>query len=184
MKLLLILALLVPTFGFAANGSGNVSSVAQLGGISMATSQIPTGGLLLPDASIGAAGGYFMLAAGAKNNTARTADNFYPFYKNGVAYQVTAGKTAYCSQLVAIDDTGNSRIQLVSGTASIAWDAATVTGAVYEGGFTTGYVHASGNGAWIPSVNQILYAFGASTFPGVQESGTRVIGITLMCKEL
>lgn len=108
-----------------------------------------------------------------------TAGNFYPFYKDGVAYQVTSGKTAYCWGLTGKAGAA-SAIQLVSATASFAYNAGSITGGVYQGGvagkypqvFTTAYGRVPGT-----------YSFAATTYPGIQAGASNAIMAKMDCVE-
>lgn len=95
--------------------------------------------------------------------------DIYHFYKNGVAYQVTAGKKFVMSCLCfdsASQDYG--QFMLFSGTNNYADGAGigTVTGPVYEGGSTTGFLHLSLS-TFASRCQRYTYEFSASTYPGV-----------------
>lgn len=103
--------------------------------------------------------------------------NFYhPLYKNGTAYQVTAGKTAYCFNMTAAATTATSAFQLVYGTGAFtAGGSGTApTGAVYQGGQASYYPLNSGATASVPGAAVGMYTFPASDYVGFQNGSASV----------
>lgn len=184
MKFLLLLALLIPSLAFGAASSGNVSNVIQLGG----ADSFP-GGLNIAESYLESASGvsYFMLVSGAGPGATSNIDYAYPLYKNGVQYQVTAGKSAVCTQLSMVASNVNFQIQFFSSTSSYAFNTAigSVPGVkVYEGGASGNYPHFGNATAYIYHTEQMSYVFAASTYPGIETgSAGSTFGVKLFCKE-
>ena len=131
---------------------------------------------------------YFMITAGA-GNTASSGLTF-AFQKDGVAYQVTAGKTAVCE---VISYFGGREFQLMSATATFSNPAGTavasLVGPVYQIGFSD-QAGANTDG-FKPQVTDqvynesIYYKFSSSVFPGIQIQGaTGRAVVKLICKEI
>lgn len=140
----------------------------------------------IPPSSLSGTGvnGIFSLTAGDGSNNL-TAGNFYPFYKNGVAYQVTSGKTAYCFNITLHTSAVANAAQLVSATASFAFNAGSITGGVHQAGAAGKYpmvnqAASTNNGAPQPGT----YQFGATTFPGIQSSASATCVVRMDCYEL
>lgn len=130
----------------------------------------------------GAAGTFAVFSLYGGDGGALTATDFYPFYKNGVAYQVTAGKTAYCFNFTA-NNAAAASFQFVSATASFAFGAASITGGVHMGGAAGKYPLESGASANVVVSIPGTYTFGASTFPGFQIAGNNVLQLHTDCYE-
>jgi len=137
----------------------------------------------LPPAMLQGAGGIFTIVAGDTSNSL-TSTNYYPFYKNGVAYQVTAGKTAVCFDKTAESGVANAQFQLVSATASFAFNAASLTGGVYQ-------ASAAGKGGEIVACSASTwcglpgsYQFAASTYPGIQSLVAQTLSMKMDCQEV
>jgi hypothetical protein len=153
--------------------------------ITIAVPGSQTQSVTIPLTSLSGSGvnGVFSLYSG--NNSAATNTNFYPFYKNGVAYQVTAGKTAYCFNLTnAPGATPPTWFQLVSATASFAFNAASITSGVYQGGASAQFANISGSTSYIPAGVPGVYTFAASTYPGWQSANNQTFNIHMDCFEL
>jgi hypothetical protein len=192
MKHLLLLALLIPTSSFAGNGSGNVSATAMFGNIG-ATNISDPGSATVPESYIGASSGpsYFMLHASSNNQTTG-ANSFFPFYRDGVLYQVGNGAGSvktYCVSLQWWASATNSSFQIVSATATFANNASSLTGPIYEGGVSGVGMHNS-LGAPIMQNEGITFTFGTGsnsvthTWPGVQINVVSTgMSIHLLCKE-
>lgn len=160
----LFLAILLMTGNtFAATGSGNVTNVVNLGGINS------TSNLAIPESN---SQNYITLSS----NAAGTAGNFYPLYKNGAAYQVTAGKTFYVTKVCVMAlTTANSTLQLLSATASFAYGATSLTGGVFQGGASTPATQLplyTGTTAGAYQCYDMSYQFAASTYPGWESGGS------------
>lgn len=115
--------------------------------------------------------------------TPAVTNDFYPFYKNGVAYQVTAGKTCRCDNITWASDAAANRAQLISATASFASGAGSITGGVHQGGAAAVYPMVFGGTAnqWAPL--GVVYEFAASTYAGWQASGANSYSFALSCFE-
>jgi hypothetical protein len=102
-------------------------------------------------------------------NQGGSSGNYSPFYKNGVLYQVTPGKTCTCYRTKFWDDVAGSRAQLVSATSTFAINASSLTGGVFQGGVAGNYVlNSQAAMAW--TYYSDSYDFGSATFPGAQFS--------------
>lgn len=177
MKNLIILGLiLLSPRSFAANGSGNISNVMTLGGVNTVD------GLNIGEAN---SQGYFTLFVGSGGTTT---NNFYPFYKNGVAYQVTAGKTFQAVKICSLSSAASTLFQLLTATSSFAFNASSVTGGVFQGGAsgTGAAVYAMisniSTNAWLCSSS--TYSAAASTFMGVEVNGTSAVNFMVLGKEI
>lgn len=174
----ILMTMILPITALAGNGSGNVSNVVGIGATGT-TVNAPTAFFSIP-----AGAQIFSLYAGDIQAN-QTATNYYPFYKNGVAYQVTAGKTAYCFNftLASGSTAAGVSVQLISATASFAFNANSITGGVYQFGASAkaGFVvspTAQTQAAW-PGV----YTFGASTYPGFQAGNSQNFVLHADCYE-
>jgi hypothetical protein len=132
-----------------------------------------TQALSVPLSSLSGTGinGVFTLFAGFAftSNTA-----CYPFYKNGVQYQVTTGKVAYCFNIRAGSGNTNGGMTLMSGTATFSPGATCsgITGVVYQTGTNIPGANVFGSIANTYYVIPGSYDFSSSTFPGVIANGT------------
>lgn len=168
MKLLLILALIwsFTNNAIAANGSGNVSNIANTSafGASVASSaaSIPQG--------IG--GGLFHLVFGTASSS--TADYYYPLLKDGTAYRASATKSTYCFNFVSQSSTQYGQLQIAySTTNSIAvGGASSWTGVVWQGGQSTASgaqpFQTSVGGAYTFNSHPGVFIFPANAYAGVQ----------------
>lgn len=128
--------------------------------------------------------GYFTVYGGGPS---LTGPHYYPFYKNGVPYQVTAGKTFQVVKICGGSSVGSSGYQLVSGTAAITFDSTSApTLAVYQGGASAQYplTFAGGLAASTMGCYDATYAFTASTFPGFQVQSAAQVTIAILGKEI
>lgn len=126
---------------------------------------------------------------------AQTAGNFYPLYggpggagsysTQGQAYRVTTGKTATCMNIVAsnADGTQNDLFQLMSATASFAFNAASVTGGVFQGGATGKYTSQGSPTVGVDWAVPGSYKFDAGTFAGMQPAMNKAIAVRMGCFE-
>lgn len=186
-KILLTLAIFISTWGpgcveiaHAGNGSGNVSNVAVVG----ATPTAPLGLANIPPSSIGGTGGYFTISAGP--GVTRSSDHVMPFRKDGVLYQVSSGKTAYCFAITIWSAVASIKYQLMSDTVTFANDAlaGSLTAPVYQGGVSTNYgIIAHVTNSSIPDPYAGTYSFGSLTWPGVQQSTSDMYNLTAVCSE-
>lgn len=128
-------------------------------------------------------GKYFMLSA--SDNPSGTAHNVFVLRKNGTRYQVTSGKTCLCIRAILSSATANTRWQLFSDTVTFNDNAtfASLTASVSQGGASQAYNPGMALAANSITAMDIMYVFGASTFPGVQIEGTSNNSIELWCKE-
>lgn len=175
-SLLFFLAIATPAF--AGNGSGNVSSVIGLGPSSglAPTSYVPLTNLA------GSAGTYAVFSVYASSNA--TAGNFYPLYKNGTAYQVTAGKTAYCFNFAPSAATGAIRFQIVSDTAAISFDQSTaLTSGLFQGGAAARYPLRNSTTANKKEIYPGTFSIGASRYVAVQVSFSDIFEFSMDCYE-
>lgn len=175
-KIIILLLLTLSNQSFAANGSGNISNILTTGGVTTADSL----NISEPNSQ-----GYFSVYVGSGGTTT---NHFYPFYKNGVAYQVNAGKTFQISKVCSVSTTSSISFQLVSDTSSFAHNATSLTSGVYQGGLSgaSGSVypmktHATA-GTW--DCVDTIYVDAASTFPGIEINGTSVIAVMVLGREI
>jgi hypothetical protein len=127
-----LLALLLPLYSYAGTGSCAVSAVIVLAN----TAAAPQGAATIPLGNPSqASGGVFTIYAGDLKNATAT-DHYMPFYKNGVLYQVSNGKSAYCFAMTSVSLSSNINFTLMSATATFADNATTasLTGAKYQAG--------------------------------------------------
>jgi hypothetical protein len=170
MKNLICLVLLLMSGSSFALPSGSQNAL-QLGGI------VNSDNLVIPEAN---SQGYFTLYT---NDGTKTGTHYGAFYKNGVAYQVTAGKTFQVTKICIATVAANTTFQLMSATASFAENAASVTGGVYQSGV------AAGNSLQSTAANTYVcygstYSFAASTYPGFGAGGTTNYYLAVTGKEI
>ena len=170
MKKIIILLLLITSQVFASNAT--VNNVELLGGVES------TSTLTVPEGNSSA---YFTIICGTNNITI---GNFIPCSKNGTPYQVTTGKTFKSIKLCFWANTTNDGLQIVSATAPIANNAASLTGGVFESGVTATYVHTSGptSNVWTCSSNS--FDFASSTYAGVELNAVAIVGVMILGKEI
>lgn len=172
MKLLSLLFLLASSAAFAGNGSSNVSSVKIYGGINAYV-----GGITVPDSDTTR----FAIFAGVN---AAAAGSFYPFYKGGAQYQVTAGNSAHCDQLMYTESGSGDKFQLVSSQTVYAAAATSITSGAYQMGAAATYgIVASGAGANVYSTMSVPYVFPASSYPGIQTNAAVYYNVIYICYE-
>jgi hypothetical protein len=156
-----------------ANSSGNVSNIVGLGGVDTSSN------LTIPEAN---SQGYFSLNA---SGLAVSVGNVSPFYKNGVLYQVTSGKTCVVVHVIftSADSSGNS-MQLMHSLTTFATNATTasLTSPVYQGGGAGNYVYFN-TAAYVPTSAATMYNFPSVSYPGYQNGATGS-SVILICKEM
>jgi hypothetical protein len=171
-NLICLLLILIGTNSFALpSGSQNA---LQLGGVSNSDN------LIIPEAN---SQGYFTLY---NSDTPLTTNRFGVLYKNGVAYQVTAGKTFQAVKICAASGIANSTFQLVSSTASFANNVAgPLTGQVSMSGAN------NGNSLLTTAANTFIcydstYSLAASTYAGYSNSsgGSLTFYLIVIGKEI
>lgn len=175
-----ILVLLGIIFSFNSFGAvpGGVPQIG-LGAIGSTTS--PTANVDIGNFAGGA--GKFSVFSLYAGGVSLTANNFYPFYKNGVAYQVTAGKVAYCFNHTGNSGTASQYYQLISATASFAANASSITGGVFQCGATITSCNTTPSSAFIYGAIPGTYQFAASTFAGFQAFNSANFQVHLDCYE-
>lgn len=171
-KIIFVLSLFLVRESFGASGSGNISNIVTLGGIST------TPGLNIAEAN---SQGYFTLHSGLPVS----AGNVGAFFKNGVQYQVTAAKTFKAIKICTSSGTAGNPFQLLTSTATFANNGGTgtLTSPVYQGLAAGAY---SMKGSATIDVYQCLdftYDFQASTFPGWQTANANSY-VTILGKEI
>ncbi len=131
-------------------------------------------------------GAYATFSLHAGSIVAPTVGNYYPLYKNGTAYHVSSGLNmgAICFDMVANTyNSGGQPYQLMSATASFAYNAGSVTGGVYQCGSSGTYCEWSGLTVNRPDPVPGIYIFGANTYAGYQAGTTNTYGIHMTCYE-
>ena len=175
---MLLLSLFLSVSSFAAQPSPSPSIALNGMGSTPAV-----GSSLLPSMLIGSGvNGIFSLYGG--DGATLTAGNFYPLYKNGVAYQVTTGKTAYCFNITDSVGTAAIAFQLLSATASFTFNQSTaLTGGVYQCGAAA--KDCAQGGAAISTIygQPGTYQFAAQTYAGFQAGNSQVYQIHMDCFE-
>ena len=152
----------VPSIGLGAASTNTANSAVSLDQLSSSTRQV-----------------FSLYAAGNA-----TAGNFYPLYKNGTAYQVTAAKTAYCFNMNPSAATGAIRFQVVSDTAAITFDQSTaLTSGSFMGGATARYPLRNSTTANGKQQAPGVFAIGASRYAAVQVSFSDIFEFTMDCFE-
>lgn len=148
------------------------------------TASTPGGTSAIELSNPGSSGGAFSVYAG--NAAANlTADDFYPFIKNGAVFSVSSGTKAYCFSSTDVSDGVNGRLQFVSATASFSYAATSITGGVHQSGAAARYILAGSPTANIPVPIGNLYVFdgtSATVYPGIQvNSSSMTRAVTLNC---
>lgn len=159
-----------------AQSSSNVSNILSLG--AAGSTAIPL--LVIPEANTQS---YFTLYGGGSVNN----NTFSPFYKNGVAYQVTSGKTCKVVGVVMAASSTGAFWQLCSATAAITPNTGSLTGPVYQLGATSLVAFmASPASAGLRTSECVTYDFAQNTYPGWQNvlNGNMVFWLALICKEV
>ena len=162
----LLLFLFLSVNCFAGDGSKQSTNIVGLGGIYSA-SQPPN--LTVAETNTQ---GYVTLIANTNGNA--TGGNYFPFYKNGVLYQVPAGSSFHVTRFCYTSHATGEAVQLVTATATFAINAASLTGGVYMFGTATangGYLQNGIVSADVPMCWDFPYTFAASTWPGFQAEG-------------
>jgi len=114
-----------------------------------------------------------------------TNGNFYPFYKDGVAFQAGANGTL-CFNITLVAGTANTGAQLVSATASFAFNASSLTGGVYQMGASgkTGFLMAATANTGFRFIQPGVYKFGANTYGGFQAQNSASLAMSMDCYDL
>lgn len=177
MKIFLVLFSLV--FSLGASAAITPSPVPSIG-LGFAGSFGPTT-LVSPSQLVtGSSKQIFSLYAGANASNG----NFYPLYKNGTAYQVPVGKTAYCFNFNPSAATGAIRFQVVSDTVAIAFDqVAALTSGLFQGGATARYVLRNSPTANAKQVSAGVFSIAASRYVAVQVGFSDIFEFTMDCFE-
>lgn len=155
-----------------ALGSSNITNVLTLGGVGNPNP------LVIAE---GNSQGYFTLEASGNG-----AASFFHFYKNGVVYQVTAGKTC---KVVSVSYSGGSsgdqNIQLMSATNNFTdgVGSGSITGGVFQYGAAGNYGGPSVTAFQWYTLAQ-TYDFAATTYPGFQSHNASRNTIFLIAKEV
>lgn len=170
-NLISLFLVLCSTSVFAATGSGNISNVLNLGGVSKETNLT----INEPNSQ-----GYFTLYGG---NSAPTAGNYIPLYKDGTAYQVGSGKTFKVIKICYFNSTGAVGFQLVAATAPIANDAATITGGVYMNGVASLYPMRS-EAANVYTCFGTTYSIAQNLYVGLQQNTGTPHSVLVVGKEI
>jgi hypothetical protein len=152
-----------------AQSSGNVSNIVSFGGVDSSSN------LTIPEAN---SQGYFSLT----NGGGVASGNFGPFYKNGVLYQVTSGKTCMVVSVTLICPAANSGFQFVSSGTTYATNAGSITSGTYQGGAAANYGMYAVT-AYVPAHYAIPYSFVSLSYPGLQTNGNSGQAY-LICKEV
>jgi len=155
---------------FAASGSGNVSSVGSFGGFNLSSSQInfPLSGIT--GSATVSSQGLFTITCG-RFDASLVANNFYPCYRDGVAYQVTTGSSFHQLQASYVANTGVLiPFQTVSASATIAFPSVSLTGGIYESGATTIYTRTTSATASLWASDSAVQTYGSARFVGIQWS--------------
>jgi hypothetical protein len=152
-----------------AQSSGNVSNIVSFGGVDTSSN------LTIPEAN---SQGYFSLFGFASS-----AGGFWNFYKNGVAYQVTSGKTCMVTSISITPSVSVLNILLASSTATFTPGASTITGGVYQFGGATLYALNGGPTANVTVRYSVPYSFASLTYPCVAANQGGINQIILICKE-
>lgn len=172
-NLISLVLVLFSTSVFAATGSGNISNVLTLGGVSLSDNL---------NISEDNSQGYFTLYSFPGTNTS---GNSSPFYKNGVAYQVPVGKTFKATKICINTGLASSQVQLVSSTAAIANnDATALTGGIYQAGSAGVYPLISSKNAKEHLCYSTTYSVPASAYFGFQGTPSDSFLIFIVGKEI
>ena len=125
MKSLIVLFLLFGSSSFAVGtGTGNTSNQVSLGGANTSLNDNLT-------VSEGAQP-YFTLSYAVSNTCGTNA--FFPFYKNGIAYQVPAGSSFHAIKICRVSNAADG-FQLMNSTSAITFNTTSVpTGTIYMTG--------------------------------------------------
>lgn len=178
--LILLLALTPPIHVFAASGSGNLSSIAtpQVFGTFTQSGSVPLS--LLSGATVGTV--YSVFAGDVQNSL--SASNFYPLYRDGVAVTAPIGHKIHCFNFTMTSGSVANGLQLVSATASFAFNAASLTGGVYQMGAAGKYNMIQSTGTNQGSPQAGTYTFdgtSAAVFPGIQVAAATTYSFHAEC---
>lgn len=158
----------------AATGSGNVSQVTQLGGVSSSDN------IFIPNSN---PDGYFTLVAAFG---AATSGLVYRLIKNGTAYQVTVGKTFKISKICISATTANSTASIVTSTVAFAEGAtyASLTSASTMAGTAGNYPIQSSPTSNVYQCYNYTYDIPASSYVGFQAGASVSYNIFVIGKEI
>jgi hypothetical protein len=172
---LIYLVFLISINAFAATPSSTPS-------VTNSASGSPTANLNIAPLQLSGSGvnGMFTLFVGGS----MIGGDYYPLYKGGSAYQVTSGKTAWCSNIKASSSTASESFQFISATASYTFGQSTaLTGGVYQCGANSTYCNFTGTTSNLQGPVPGFYSFGSATYPGIQAGGTYTYTVSLDCYE-
>jgi hypothetical protein len=144
-----------------------------------------TQSLSIPLSSLSGSGvnGVFSLFGGGSSTTAT---DYYPLYKNGVAYFTGATTKAYCFNISYISGNTPSSMQLVSSTAAITAGSSSLTSGKYQGGISGTYVNTVSTSAttFVPQPGEFVIGDGVNvTYAGYQPGNSYVYYIFMQCYE-
>lgn len=125
---------------------------------------------------------YAVFSIYAGDNSALTAGNFYPFYKNGSQYRVSSGVKAYCFNNQAFSSGATNTFQLVSSLTFYAFNAGSLTAGGYQSGAAAKYIMITGSIS-VPTTVPGIYTFDALSYPGIQPGANAGYTIRLDCYE-
>lgn len=170
---------MVVLFGLLLGAAANAAVPAGVPQVTLGSTS-SAAPITIPESSLSGTTGWFTIIAEGTPG----AGNYEPFYKDGVAYQVSGGVKAVCISMSYTTSATTDGFQLMSATASFARGASSVTGGVYENGVSGEYYHYAAVAHQLVNTN-FMYRFGASTYPGIQASSgaVKVLAI-LTCKEM
>lgn len=113
-----------------------------------------------------------------------TATNYYPFYRDGAAYH-TGTKKAYCYNRTDISQSINAYYQVISATASFAFNAAAITGGKYQNGAAAKYSTLMPTALYRTWSGQYVFGDGSTdTYAGIQSGTSLTLVVTLDCYEI
>ena len=171
MKIILFFLLLISNISFAASGSGNISNVLNLGGVS-----------LLDNLSINETNTpcYVTLYAGSVMGTSGHASYLQ---KNGTAYQVPTGSSFHIVKICMQNDTANSGFQVITSTNVIGYDVAVPASTTFMGGATAQYPLATSPTIHTWSCFDSTYVFNSATYAGIQWGAINTYSVFIIGKE-
>jgi hypothetical protein len=170
-----VLSLLFSLQAFAVSVPSGLPAIS-MGHQSTTTTQMQP--LVIADGS-NSLGWFTVISYGEGTN-----GNVSPFIKNGVKYQVTAGKTAKCYGISGQTSAANSSFQLMYADATFAHDATTgsLTNPVYESNVAGQYVHTFYS--LVPAYFGVSFDVPAEKFFGRQGTSLSGTHLTVTCREI
>lgn len=109
---------------------------------------------------------------------------YHPLYKDGVAYRVTNGTTAYCFNFRGSSATALAGYQIVSDTAVIAWSqASALTSGLYQGGDAGQYALNAGATINLKGAEPGVFAIASQRYVGIQTALSVVYQVSMDCYE-